>query len=87
MKGQTGNPRGRPRENEDVRAAAREHTAEAIARLADWMRSDDPRASIAGCTALLARGWGQPSQPMDHTGTLTLEQLVLASMERRSGAK
>src|SRR5205823_2700503 len=54
--GQSGNPGGRPRELKEVREAAREHTAEAIERLAHWMRSDDPRASPAAAQALLDRG-------------------------------
>src|SRR4051794_5342837 len=62
--GQSGNPGGRPRTIGDVRDAAREHTVEAIERLAHWMRSNDPRASIAAATALLDRGWGKAAQPL-----------------------
>jgi hypothetical protein len=61
-KGKTGNPHGRPKELEDVRAAAREHTSEAIERLAFWMRSENPRVSVAAASALLDRAWGRAAQ-------------------------
>jgi hypothetical protein len=65
-KGQSGNPSGRPKEAAEVRDLARSHTKAAIKRLADWMASDDPRASVAASAALLDRGWGKPGQPMEH---------------------
>ena len=80
--GQSGNPGGRPRELRAVQEAARAHTTEAIERLAYWMRSDDPRASPAAAQALLDRGWGKPQQPVEHSGGLTLEQMVAASYGR-----
>ena len=60
-----------------VRATAA-HTAEAIERLAYWMRSEDPRASPAACSALLARGWGQPGQTMslEVDGALKVEAMT-----------
>jgi hypothetical protein len=60
--GTSGNPKGRAKENEDVKAAAREYTVESIERLAFWMRSNDPRASVMAADRLLDRGWGRPSQ-------------------------
>lgn len=79
--GQSGNPGGRPRELKEVLEAAREHSEEAIERLAYWMRTDDPRASPAAAQALLDRAWGKPTQPTEHSGGLTLEQLIRQSME------
>jgi hypothetical protein len=38
---------------------ARSHTEEAIAQLAELMRSEDARISLAAATALLERGWGK----------------------------
>lgn len=49
-----------------VEPAAREHTTEAIERLAYWMRSDDAVASIATAIALLDLGWGKPKQVVEH---------------------
>lgn len=48
----------------NIKSLARKHTTEALERLAHWMRSDEPRASVAACIALLDRGWGKPSQPV-----------------------
>ena len=80
--GQSGNPGGRPKEVREVLAAAREHSAEAIERLAYWMRSDNAKASLPACIALLNRAWGQPTQPHEVDGRLTLEELVMAAVAR-----
>jgi len=61
-KGKSGNPSGRPRENNEVRNLARQRTKEAIERLEFWMRSEDARASITAACALLDRGWGKTAQ-------------------------
>lgn len=64
VKGQSGNPGGRPKETAEIKALARQYTEEAIRKLADWMRSENPKASVAACTALLDRGYGRPTQPV-----------------------
>jgi hypothetical protein len=69
-KGQSGNPGGRPKEVAEVRELARTHTEAAIARLAEWMASDDPRASVAASSALLDRGWGKATQTMEQDVTV-----------------
>lgn len=61
-KGQSGNPSGRPKENPELKALAREHTTEAIQRLVEWMRSDNAKASVSACGQLLDRGYGKPAQ-------------------------
>lgn len=48
----------------DIRSLARNHTEEAIDRLAYWMRQDNPRASVGASIALIERGWGKPTQPI-----------------------
>lgn len=58
IKGQSGNPSGRPKD--PVRALARQHGEEAIHKLVDWMRSDNAKASITACSVLLDRGFGKP---------------------------
>ena len=83
-KGTSGNPGGRPKEHEDVKAAAREYTVELIERLAFWMRSDDPRASVVAADKLLDRAWGRPSQDVK----LQAELLPgLAEIVRRARAR
>src|SRR5215471_18470770 len=70
VKGRSGNPGGRPKELAEVRELARTYTQAAIQRLAEWMASDDPRASVAASTALLDRGWGKATQPMEQDVTI-----------------
>jgi hypothetical protein len=48
-----------PYDGRRVDELARSHTEEAIAQLAELMRSDDARISLAAATALLERGWGK----------------------------
>jgi hypothetical protein len=70
VKGQSGNPGGRPKEVADVRALARQSGKDAIATLKAIM--DDthapPAARIAASVALLDRGYGRPEQSF--TGSL-----------------
>ena len=63
-KGESGNPGGRPKLANDVRELARAHTGTAIKRLAHWMNSKDPRASVPASQALIERGWGKAAQPV-----------------------
>lgn len=70
-KGQTGNPGGRAKGVVDVIAAARANTTEAIETLLKWMRSNEPRASVAAATAMLDRGWGKAAQSLKISGSLT----------------
>lgn len=64
LPGRSGNPAGFPRALRDVRDAARAHTAQAVATLADIMldRDNPPAARIAAAEALLDRGWGRSPQ-------------------------
>lgn len=61
-KGKSGNPRGRPKEDNEVKALACKHTREAIERLVFWMRSDNPKASVSAAVSILDRGHGKPAQ-------------------------
>ena|SRR5215471_9127332 len=70
VKGRSGNPGGRPKEVAEVRELARTYTKAAIQRLAEWMASDDARASVAASIALLDRGWGKSTQPVDQDLTV-----------------
>lgn len=62
--GRSGNPGGRPKELGEVKELARAHTVAAIQRLAEWMLSDNPKASVAAASILLDRGWGKATQPI-----------------------
>jgi hypothetical protein len=65
QKGQSGNPGGRPKSSE-VEQLAKEHTEAAILRLVQWMQSDNAKASVSACNALLDRAWGKPKQAVEH---------------------
>lgn len=57
VKGQSGNPGGRPR---GIEALAREHTPAALARLVRALEDPDSRVAVTAATVLLDRGWGKP---------------------------
>ncbi len=66
-KGESGNPGGRRKASATfaVRQLAQQYTEEAIERLAYWMRSDEPKASVQATNILLERGWGKPHAPVE----------------------
>lgn len=55
---------GRPQKNVDVIAIARAYTTDAMKVLVEVMQDQDASAAtrVAAAEALLARGWGRPSQ-------------------------
>ena len=83
--GQSGNPGGRPKRPNtveayqivaDVRAAARSHAPHAVQTLADIMQSEKApwAARVAAANAILDRGWGRPTQALEHAGAVTVEK-------------
>ncbi len=67
--GQSGNPGGRPKASARVRDAAREHTEAAIAVLVQIATAGESEAArVAAANAILDRGYGKPSQPVDGDG-------------------
>lgn len=68
--GQSGNPGGRPKASARVRDAAREHTESAIDVLVSIMTNTDAAtaARVAAASAILDRGYGKPTQPIDGDG-------------------
>jgi hypothetical protein len=76
-KGQSGNPGGRPEGLLEVQEAARSHTADALAALARIAAdaAAPPAAQVAAANSLLDRAWGKPTQPIEASGGITLEQL------------
>jgi hypothetical protein len=70
VKGQAGNPSGRPRALAELGELARQRTAAAIAALARAL--NDPKTAVAAASELLDRGWGKAEQNLDIGGELTL---------------
>lgn len=54
----------------DIRSLARAHTGTAVKVLAGIMTSAEapPAARVSAAQALLDRGWGKATQPMEHSG-------------------
>lgn len=44
---------------------AQQYTEQAITKLAAWMDSDIPQASVKACEILLERGWGKPTAAIE----------------------
>jgi hypothetical protein len=81
------NPSGRPAIASEVRSLAREHGATAIQRLADLMHSQNERAAIAACIALLERGYGRPEGPAREAAGIGLANLLQAIARNREAAQ
>lgn len=75
IKGNRANPGGRPKVAADVKALARVHGPDAIARLRVLMDSDDGRTAVAACNSILDRAYGKASQPVtgEDGGALKLD--------------
>ena len=70
LPGYTPNPGGRPKAVVEVQKLAQEQTVDSIKALVR-VRDDEnaPLAAVvAAATALLDRGWGKPTQPVEHAG-------------------
>lgn len=78
-KGKSGNPGGRPKKTAEVlevESLAKQHGPAAIERLAEWMKSDNAKASVSACNVLLERGFGKPVQHTQNDTTLTLRDAI-----------
>jgi hypothetical protein len=68
-KGKSGNPGGRPKLAAEVRERAQSLTPAAIETLVDICRnSSNDSARVSAANALLDRGWGKPTQALEHSG-------------------
>lgn len=74
VKGQSGNPSGRPKkllpDGRSLSDLAKDYTSDAVQALVDVLSGDGaPHAArVSAATALLDRGWGKPSQSVELTG-------------------
>jgi hypothetical protein len=86
--GQSGNPSGRPKKIAAVQALARQHTVAAIRTLVEVMNgmhgakaTDRERAA----NAILNRGWGAPTQPVDLNGKVGVTVRIVEFRESPEG--
>jgi hypothetical protein len=87
VKGKTGNPNGRPRKTPEIieiEALAKTMAPEALKRLADWMRSDNAKASVSAANAIIERGYGKAKQHIE--ATLNDERMVVRAPEQPADA-
>ena len=82
-KGESGNPGGRPKDSGPLREMAREHTAEALDVLVQAMRDDDPRIRVVAATAILDRGHGKPTTPIEVEAPVDAEPVSMLELARR----
>lgn len=84
VKGQSGNPGGRPKLIGPLRELAQTHAEDAVSTLAAIMRASDqpPAARVAAAKELLDRGFGKAPQPMDGDGEGGAIKLI-QTIERR----
>lgn len=68
VKGQSGNPGGRPKEDAEVKKLAKEQGVSAIEKLVALMDCGDSRTELASAQALLDRGFGRPAQSLTVLG-------------------
>jgi len=89
VKGQSGNPRGRPRRDYDLAELARAHTPAALATLAEIMsdKSAQPSARVAAASAILDRGWGKAPQSLDLKHSLHIADEFEALIREISGQR
>ncbi len=83
--GQSGNPGGRPRLPDDVKALARSYTRKAIETAAEIMLNPEETgtARMSAVNTLLNRGWGMPAQ---HVTTENLGNLSDAELRAELAA-
>ena len=65
VKGQSGNPAGRPKMPEEIRNAIRAACPEAVQRLIEFMHHENPKIAMAAITEILDRGYGKATQMQD----------------------
>jgi len=76
VKGQSGNPGGRPKLLHEVREAARSHSVWGIGRLRELAESEDGRVAIAAIKELLDRGVGRATELDDEERSLQRRIMV-----------
>lgn len=86
VKGQSGNPNGKPKVHNlrDVRAMAREYTELALETLVEVCANPDEKGSarVAAANAIIDRGWGKAPQTVVVEGEVDVTNLDKAGLDQ-----
>lgn len=65
IKGQSGNPNGRPKFNPEVMEIIKAACPDAARKLVELLGHDNPKIALTAAAELLDRGYGKPVQAQD----------------------
>jgi hypothetical protein len=88
-KGESGNPRGRPKKDLDLAKEAQKHAMKAIKALAEIVEDQTapPPSRISAASELLDRGFGRAPQSIDLKHTLSLSDEFEQFIRRLNGSE
>lgn len=89
-KGQSGNPKGRPKANPEAKEILKAATPDAARKLVELMTSRIEKIALAAATEILDRTMGRPETTgkvqVDHSGSLSIQTEVRAALLERLAA-
>ena len=81
--GQSGNPGGRPRATAELRTLAQTAGIDALHRVIELTKHEDPRVALDAAKIVLERGFGRPAQPItgDEDSALVVRKIELVIVD------
>ena len=85
--GQSGNPGGRPRATAELRTLAQTAGIDALHRVIELTKHEDPRVALDAAKIVLERGFGRPAQPItgDEDSALVVRKIELVLVDPKEG--
>lgn len=81
-KGKSGNPGGRPRENNEIKELARAKSVDAFKRIVKMTKDTDPKIALPACKEVLDRAYGKPTQALTGEDGGPLKQILEIAWKR-----